>query len=352
MVQFWNPAYSCFTFGEVTPVLAILVETFRSLSACWRASEGRFIGCAQFILVWFHSHFWKVDKVPCRVFLEDYSPLKEAATTPRRDDIIEERWIKILRNLREEDVVWKAPWMTPNEILYHCRSFDWVPLPGIWGVIGYAPLLVLRQYKVGQFIPATQGLAQSDFSYKGDHYKKKMREISKPWKKICCVKILTDGPMTTLEYKEWFSKRTNDNIPRPNLGAARSMEESLRVVPSELELIKQEFERKNLELEKRIEKLEEEKKYLSLDIDVQKIEVEKVRKEKKKVEEKQDDLKTQYKRIQLSMKRVGLGKTSEQWQQEVQEERAKTNHWKKKFQEMQAQNQALERSLAENQKEN
>ncbi|MBA0755749.1 hypothetical protein Gogos_020050, partial [Gossypium gossypioides] len=31
----------------VTPVPAILAETFRSLNACRRAGEGRFIGCAQ-----------------------------------------------------------------------------------------------------------------------------------------------------------------------------------------------------------------------------------------------------------------------------------------------------------------
>ncbi|MBA0789427.1 hypothetical protein Gotri_025880, partial [Gossypium trilobum] len=41
----------------VTPVPAILAETFRSLNACRRAGEGRFIGCAQLLLVWFHSHF-------------------------------------------------------------------------------------------------------------------------------------------------------------------------------------------------------------------------------------------------------------------------------------------------------
>ncbi|MBA0753469.1 hypothetical protein Gogos_019792 [Gossypium gossypioides] len=35
---------------RVTPVLTILVETFRSLSACQRAGEGRFIGCAQLLL--------------------------------------------------------------------------------------------------------------------------------------------------------------------------------------------------------------------------------------------------------------------------------------------------------------
>ncbi|MFQ6668831.1 hypothetical protein Gotur_034330, partial [Gossypium turneri] len=33
-------------YRRVTPTLAILAETFRSLSTCWRTGEGRFIGCA------------------------------------------------------------------------------------------------------------------------------------------------------------------------------------------------------------------------------------------------------------------------------------------------------------------
>ncbi|MFQ6650268.1 hypothetical protein Gotur_022239 [Gossypium turneri] len=41
----------------VMPVPAILAETFRSLNACRRAGEGRFIGCAQLLLAWFHNHF-------------------------------------------------------------------------------------------------------------------------------------------------------------------------------------------------------------------------------------------------------------------------------------------------------
>ncbi|MFQ6664691.1 hypothetical protein Gotur_031721 [Gossypium turneri] len=69
--------------------------------------EGRFIGCAQLLLVWFYSYFWKVEK------------------------------------------------MVPDEILYRCGDFDWVPLLGIWGAVGYTPLLVLRQYRSRQFIPAT-----------------------------------------------------------------------------------------------------------------------------------------------------------------------------------------------------
>ncbi|MBA0818068.1 hypothetical protein Gohar_019729, partial [Gossypium harknessii] len=196
---------------RVTLVPAILAETFRSLNACRRAGEGRFIGCAQLLVAWFHSHFWKVDKISYRVFSEHYSPLKEIVATPRRDDISEENWIAILQNLQD---------------------FDWVPLLGIWGAVGYAPLLVLRQYNSRQFVPATHGLAQCEFSYRGDNYKKKVKEISQTWNQVHRMKRLAVGSMTTLEYGEWRSKRINDNIPKLNSEGVRPMEEYLQVIPS------------------------------------------------------------------------------------------------------------------------
>ncbi|MFQ6668038.1 hypothetical protein Gotur_033852 [Gossypium turneri] len=125
---------------RVTLVPTILAETFRSLNACRKLGEGRFIGCAQLLLAWFHSHFWKVDKVS-------------------------------YRNLQEEDIEWRALWLLPDEILYRCGDFDWVPLLGIWGTVGYAPLLVLRQYSA--------------------------------WNQTCRMKRLAVGPMTTPKYNEW-----------------------------------------------------------------------------------------------------------------------------------------------------
>ncbi|MFQ6631086.1 hypothetical protein Gotur_009902, partial [Gossypium turneri] len=207
----------------VTLVPAILAETFRSLNASRRAGEGRFIGCAQLLLVWFHSHFWKVEKVSYRVFSENYSPLKELVATPRRDDIIEEKWMAILQILQEDDVEWKAPWM---------------------GAVRYTPLLVLRQYRSRQFIQATQGLAQFEFSYKDDNYKRKIREISNAWKQVHWMKRFTVGAMTTFEYYGWWSKRVNDNIPGPEKDGIQSIEEHLQVVPSELEIIKHNFEKR------------------------------------------------------------------------------------------------------------
>ncbi|MFQ6629988.1 hypothetical protein Gotur_007307 [Gossypium turneri] len=105
---------------RVTLVPTILTETFRSLNECQRAGEGRFIGCAQLLLAWFHSHFWEVDKVSYRAFSENYSPLKEIVAIPRRDDISKEKWMAILQNLQEEDIEWRAHWILPDEILYRC----------------------------------------------------------------------------------------------------------------------------------------------------------------------------------------------------------------------------------------
>ncbi|MBA0607259.1 hypothetical protein Godav_019591 [Gossypium davidsonii] len=220
---------------EFTHVPAILAETFRSLSACRRAVEGRFIGCAQLLLAWFHSHFWKVDRISYRVFSEMYSLLKEIVATPRRDDISEENWIALLQNLQEEDVEWKAP--------SQCSS--------------------------RQFALATHGLAQCEFSYRGDNYKKKVKEISHAWNQAHRMKKLAVGSMMTPEYNEWRK------------------------------------------LERKIERFEEEKMHLRLDVDVQKLEAEKLRKGKNKAEEDLDSLKTDYKKLCLSFRTAGLRKTSE-----------------------------------------
>ncbi|KAA3473954.1 myosin heavy chain-like [Gossypium australe] len=260
-----------------------LAETFRSLSACRRAGKGRFTECAQLLLAWFHSPYWKVEKVSCRVLSENYSLLKEFVATPRRHDTSKEKWMAILHNLQEEDVEWRAPWMISDQILYRYRDFEWVLYLDM-GAIRYALLLVLGQYRSRQFISATQGLAQCEFAYKGDNYKKK-------------------------------GKRVNDNVPLSNRENTRPIEEHLQVIPSELEIIKQYFGKRSSELGKKIEQLEEEKIQLGLDVDIQKLKAEKMRKGKNKADEDLDSLKIDYKKLRLSMRTSGLGKTSEKWRQ-------------------------------------
>ncbi|MBA0782736.1 hypothetical protein Gotri_000573 [Gossypium trilobum] len=80
------------------------------------------------------------------------------------------------------------------------------------------------------------------------------------------------------------------------------MEEYLQVIPSELEIIKQYFEKRISELEKKIEQLEEKKMQLGLDVNVQKLEAEKMRKGKNKADEDLDSLKTDYKKLRLSIR--------------------------------------------------
>ncbi|MBA0730055.1 hypothetical protein Golax_022631, partial [Gossypium laxum] len=153
--EFWNPAYSCFTFGggDLVPT----VEEYMALIRCSKIQADRVYSRAvniptflkklinitgithpdakkkidvfalsvyglvvfpkvlghvdeavtdlfdrldkRLFLAWFHSHFWKVDKVSYRVFSENYSPWKEMVAIPRRDDILEGKWKEILRNL-------------------------------------------------------------------------------------------------------------------------------------------------------------------------------------------------------------------------------------------------------------
>ncbi|KAG8478990.1 hypothetical protein CXB51_028892 [Gossypium anomalum] len=195
---------------RVTSVPVILAETFRSLGTCRKAGAGMFVGCAQLLLAWFYSHFRLIDGVICRVFFEDYSPLNDIVASTRRVDVPEENWIALLQNLQSKDV-----------------DFDWVPLLGIWGAIGYASSLVLRQFSLRQFVLATHGLAQSEFAYRGADYKKRVDEISSAWNKTCWLKGVDISPATTPEYVEWRGRRINDNIPEPSVEGARPMEEYL-----------------------------------------------------------------------------------------------------------------------------
>ncbi|MBA0754375.1 hypothetical protein Gogos_020062 [Gossypium gossypioides] len=73
------------------------------------------------------------------------------------------------------------------------------------------------------------------------------------------MKRLAVVPTTTPEYIQWWGRRINDNISRPSQGDGQPTRKRLQVVPSELEIISRDFERRNSELEKKIEKMEDEK---------------------------------------------------------------------------------------------
>ncbi|MBA0778164.1 hypothetical protein Gotri_006065 [Gossypium trilobum] len=151
--------------------------------------------------------------------------------------------------------------------------------------------------------------------------------MSNTWNQTRRMKRLAVGPITTAEYIEWWATRKHS-----------------QVVPSESEIIRQDFKRKNSGLENKIEQMKEEKMNLRLDMDVQKLEIEKLRKGKNKAERDLDSLKTDYNRLRCLMKASGLGKTSEQWCQEIQEEKTNSDRWERKFHEAQMRNKTLEKT--------
>ncbi|MBA0756431.1 hypothetical protein Gogos_021926, partial [Gossypium gossypioides] len=62
--------------------------------------------------------------------------------------------------------------------------------------------------------------------------------MANAWNQTRRMKRLAVGSMIILEYSKWRIKRINDNILGSSLENSQSIEEYLRVVPSDLEIIK------------------------------------------------------------------------------------------------------------------
>ncbi|MBA0700869.1 hypothetical protein Goari_022352 [Gossypium aridum] len=91
-----------------------------------------------------------------------------------------------------------------------------------------------------------------------DNYKKNVCEISNTWNQTHRMKRFAVNPVKTPKYNWEWGKRVNDNIPMSSQENIRPIEEHLQVILSELEIIKQDFEKEEFRAEKKIEQLEEE----------------------------------------------------------------------------------------------
>ncbi|MBA0730870.1 hypothetical protein Golax_023417 [Gossypium laxum] len=205
----------------VTPVLAILVETFRSLMPA--------------------REWVKVDSSDVLSFYLFGSI------------------VTFGRSIRGRQI--EAPWLHPDEILYRCGNFDWVPLLGIWGAVGYASLLVRRQYRSRQFIPATHRLAKCEFSYKCDSYKRKIREMSNAWNQTRRMKRLAMSPMTIPEYNDW---RTQNEVLKKSSSENQKEKDELKNRVTELERSLHWRQNRNsvMELKASLSKIEEMKEMI------------------------------------------------------------------------------------------
>ncbi|KAG8472142.1 hypothetical protein CXB51_036833 [Gossypium anomalum] len=243
----------------VNPVLTILAETFRSLNTCQRVGKGRFIGCAQLLNVWILSHFWKVERTPFHMFSKTFAPLEA---------YLKKEWPK---------EVTKQHRIHPSVLLYKCGSQDWVPLLGLWGGVGYAPLLVQRQFSSRQFLPATGGLAQFEFAFAGEGYMKRVRDIAKSWKEIHFMELALYADNLTQDYDIWRKQRVNSQQISSTSYTAQNP--FLEEMPSELEMARQEFEREKVKMSRDLSTLQEENYQLKIEVQVERSRTKKVQRE-------------------------------------------------------------------------
>ncbi|XP_039020533.1 uncharacterized protein LOC120152376 [Hibiscus syriacus] len=166
------------------PAPAIIAETFLSLNQCRRLGGGQFIGCTSLLLVWWWSHSWIVEKGWARRHQSNFSPLVDFLD---KCQIPEHRkrkdWVEALRNVKDTEIVWKAYWLPKEDVLFRCGNDSFVMLHELWGAIGYTPLIVLRQFSTRQFVPATHGLNEAEFSFSTPGYRERISKIYIAWQK-------------------------------------------------------------------------------------------------------------------------------------------------------------------------
>ncbi|MFQ6660659.1 hypothetical protein Gotur_029085, partial [Gossypium turneri] len=156
----------------INPVPTILAETFRSLNNCRKKGEGHFIGCAQLLNVWIFSHFWKVECTPFHMFSKTFAPLEVHLEKDWPKDVTEQHW----------------------------------------GGVGYALLMVQRQFTSRQFVPVTDGLAQSEFAFTGEGYIKRVRDTSNSWRKIYLMELALYADTITVDYDIWRQRRVKSQL--------------------------------------------------------------------------------------------------------------------------------------------
>ncbi|XVF20555.1 hypothetical protein REPUB_Repub12eG0010600 [Reevesia pubescens] len=143
---------------KIDPAPSIVAKTIRTLNFCKRKGKGRLLACTQLLYIWVQSHFWGAQKVSICPYSSACIPIKEFIKKEWLRGITKEQWITSFQSLESVNITWKAPWIATSAFIYRCGKNLWVPLPGLWGVVSYAPLLVRRQFGSQQFILMTRGL--------------------------------------------------------------------------------------------------------------------------------------------------------------------------------------------------
>ncbi|KAG8500659.1 hypothetical protein CXB51_004518 [Gossypium anomalum] len=308
LAQFWNPAYSCFTFGEVD--LVPTVEEYTTLFRCLRFQSDRIYSRAACVPTFWKklmtitgmSEQWITARIKEKGERKciSWDALKDLILThpdettkvdifalslyglmvfPRALGYVDEATTDLVHRLSKRVTSIPAILAETFRSLGACRKAG----AGRIFCRGMLSGELHRWFLVRYFIDAV-ALIGSPVGNLGCHWLCPFARAEAAWIETVrtsnsWLKGVAISPATTPKYVEWRSQRINDNVPLKKMEEAQPMEGYLQ----------------------------------------------------------------EYKKAQVSLKRVGLGRSSEQWQKEVQEEKARAEYWERKFQEMRSQNLALEK---------
>ncbi|KAL1173356.1 hypothetical protein V6Z11_A05G407200 [Gossypium hirsutum] len=188
--------------------------------------------------------------------------------------------------------------------------------------------MVQRQFFSRQFIPATGGLVQSEFAFAGEGYMKRVRDTAKSWKRIHLMELALYADTLTQDYVIWRKQRMNSqHVSSTNYNVQNPFSEE---VPSELEMARQEFEREKAKMSRDLSVLQEENYQLKIDVQIERSRIEKVQKEAEVVRNDLRDLHLENKKLRGTIKNSGLGKSSEEWKDEISNIKGGMEFWKGK----------------------
>ena len=183
------------------PSLAILAETFRSLNYYRHNKDECFLGCVPLLYIWIMSHVKCEGITFTKSYLLEASSIFKFCKNTWPPPKTEEWWVSSFRDSNQ--LQWMALWMSQPPLLYQCGNLSWMPLFGLWGMISYAPILTIRQFRAKQFIPAITKLASLKLMYGQPGQAQWLNQMMQAWKDPHKMRLGQIVGGCTLKYSVW-----------------------------------------------------------------------------------------------------------------------------------------------------
>ncbi|KAE8733240.1 Detected protein of unknown function [Hibiscus syriacus] len=336
LIQFWNPGYNCFTLNKED--LVPTIEEYTTLLHIEGALEN---------LIYSKS----IKTQPFRVKLAKIAGVREewvASRTKQKGESEGIAWTNI------KELIQSHPYIKVRFDLFALGMYGMVIFPKVLGYVEAAVVDLFEQLpkkinpasailaetfrslnacrKLGgrQFVPVTAGLQSSEFAFHSKNYKRNIMEAVTAWKTTFCIQAKAAKEMLTPDYEKWRSVRKNENIPLPDQIEDISMEDRIKVVPSEIEILRAEFEAEREGWSKELEQMRQDKAMLGVDIDFHSSQCAMLRKDKEKGDDEFIALQKNYQELYKSRKASGSSQATIQMTRELNIEKRRVEDLKGK----------------------